>query len=267
MNIQIHYFTGTGNTKYIANLFAKSFLQYGYTIDDKSMEEGFFLKGEAEYLIIGFPKFYGYIPLFYMNFLKENLPQVKQQCKPKVILFCTQAATTKTSFEKLIEMFDIHGYEVVWAETFALGNNYMIKERSKETSQEDLEARIKQAQQRVPIIIDKILSGVTFLEEADPDRALKAVQGATQISRTAHQLMEPFAITDVCTNCMDCIKFCPTGSILKQNNQFIFTSTCIMCVRCVNICPVNAFTYDGVQARQYLPMINEIKNLRIFCRE
>lgn len=267
MNVQIHYFTGTGNTKYIANLFAESFLQHGYSIEDKSMEEGFFLSGEAEYLVIGFPKFYGYVPLFYMDFIKENLPYVKQKRKPKVILFCTQAATTKTSFEKFVGIFETYGYEVVWAETFSLGNNYMIKERSKETPKEELYRRIEAVQKRVPVVVEKILSGITFLEEAAPEKALKAIQSARQISHIAHQLMKPFAIRDICTNCMDCVKFCPTGSILKQNERFIFTSTCMMCVRCVNICPVNAFTYDGVQARQYLPMMNEIKSLRAFCQE
>lgn len=268
MNIQIHYFTGTGNTKYIAELFAAAFKKCGFSIQEKSMEEGSFFNEEANYLIIGFPKYYGYIPLFYMRYLEEQLKQSSLEKKPKTILFCTQAATTLTSFEQLVNLFERYGYPVVWAETFALGNNYMIKERSQATSEDELFDRICKAQERVQIIVDKVLQDITFLEETDPGRALKAVVGSKQVDKMAHLLMKPFSVERNCTKCMKCVEYCPTQALeYTRDKQFVFQQSCVMCVRCVSICPENAITYDGFPARQYIPMMDKVLAMRNFGRD
>ena len=262
MNVQIHYFTGTGNTKFVAGLFAEAFSQKGYGIQEKSMEEGFFSDGVFDYLILGFPKFYGYVPLFYMDFIQEQLKSFQQNQKPKVVLFCTQAATAQTSFQKFVELFEENGYEVVWAETFSLGNNYMIKERSKETSESELAVRIEAAKKRVPIIVEKILSQITYLEGAGPQKALKAIRGSNQIEEIRHQLIKPFRILPKCTNCMDCVRYCPVHALKVQGDRIVFTEDCVMCVRCVSICPVQAFSYDGVLARQYTAMLDQIVRVK-----
>lgn len=268
MNVQIHYFTGTGNTKYVADLFADAFRENGYMVQEKSMEQGEFFGEEAEYLLIGFPKYYGYVPLFYMRYLEVQLKHQTLNNKPKTILFCTQAATTLTSFEKLVDLFENHGYPVVWAETFALGNNYMIKERSRATPEAELLERIEKVQKRIPVIVDKIVHDITFLEEAEPFRALKAVRGSEEVDRIAHQLMKPFAIGESCTKCMKCVQYCPMQALeYTKEGKFFFLSSCVMCVRCVSICPENAITYDDVPARQYLPMMNKILSTRAFCRD
>lgn len=267
LNVQIHYFTGTGNTKYIAELFASVFKKYGFSVHEKGMEEGFFFNEEADYLIIGFPKYYGYVPLFYMRYLEEQLKLQHVQNKPKVILFCTQAATTRTSFKALVTLFEDYGYPVVWAETFALGNNYMIKEKSQATSDMELFARISQAQKRIPVVVDQVLRDITFLEEAEPERAWKAIECAKQMDKISHQLMRPFSVEKHCTLCMKCVQYCPMQAIeYTAKGQFIFLTSCVMCVRCVSICPENAITYDGVPARQYLPMMDKVLSMHIFCR-
>lgn len=43
-----------------------------------------------------------------------------------------------------------------------------------------------------------------------------------------------------CTNCMKCVKECPTKNISFSDGKFHFSGSCAMCMRCTMFCPTNA---------------------------
>ena len=44
-----------------------------------------------------------------------------------------------------------------------------------------------------------------------------------------------------CSQCMRCVKSCPTNNISFQDDKFIFAKNCVMCTRCSFNCPKDAF--------------------------
>lgn len=53
---------------------------------------------------------------------------------------------------------------------------------------------------------------------------------------------------DRCTECFICRDSCPTGSIRFLDGEFSFSESCTSCLRCYNFCPANAILIDGEYA-------------------
>ena len=45
-----------------------------------------------------------------------------------------------------------------------------------------------------------------------------------------------------CTECMICVRNCPTKSIYIKDKSFLFSNSCESCMRCYNNCPVHAIS-------------------------
>lgn len=54
----------------------------------------------------------------------------------------------------------------------------------------------------------------------------------------------PKANAELCTHCGLCVKHCPAGAILKENECNTIAEKCIKCCACVKGCPQNARIYD-----------------------
>lgn len=54
----------------------------------------------------------------------------------------------------------------------------------------------------------------------------------------------PKVDAELCTHCGICVKHCPTGAILKDDECNTIAEKCIKCCACVKRCPQKARTYD-----------------------
>lgn len=57
-----------------------------------------------------------------------------------------------------------------------------------------------------------------------------------------------------CNGCLSCVKNCPTNNI-KMNGSIKFGKNCVDCFRCINICPTQAIKFGFIKAKkekQYL---------------
>jgi ferredoxin len=53
-------------------------------------------------------------------------------------------------------------------------------------------------------------------------------------------LAKSFYATDLCNDCMLCIKACPTKSLVLKDNRPFWKMTCESCMHCMNFCPQRA---------------------------
>ncbi|KYO68625.1 4Fe-4S binding protein [Thermovenabulum gondwanense] len=52
---------------------------------------------------------------------------------------------------------------------------------------------------------------------------------------------------NVCTQCGECAKVCPTNAITKEGEAYIINRTlCIKCGACKDVCPYNVIVFDEI---------------------
>ncbi|MDF2605953.1 MAG: hypothetical protein K0S34_143 [Bacillales bacterium] len=249
MKISINYFSGTGNTKFVADKFAEVFVEESYTVELFSMEERDLSNINCDLLILGFPKFYGYVPLFYLDYVKESLNTTKDT--KKVIMFCTESGGTLTSFTELIEILAEKNYTTVWATSIIMPNNYLIKSNYEPTPTIVTEDRINNIYSVVKSIVNNVNNNKKHIEIADEEKASRARTMAYGLKEKAGMIASGYSVDSSCSFCDDCVRACPTSAIFKVDDKYTFTDSCINCVRCVNICPSNSIIYNGYKPPQY----------------
>ena len=86
--IGIIYFSGTGNTKFVAQNIAKKLQQWGEELDLINIEKDKIIPTQYKYLIIGGPIYIDRYPGILIKYAKDNLKNYKNKC----MLFATQAS-------------------------------------------------------------------------------------------------------------------------------------------------------------------------------
>jgi Fe-S-cluster-containing hydrogenase component 2 len=213
------------------------------------MEDRDLSNTNCDILVLGFPKFYGYVPLFYLDYVKETL---NTSVSPsKVILYCTESGGTLTSFTEMISILEEKNYHTVWAQSIIMPNNYLIKSNYEPTSMDIAESRIENISSLVETIVSSVLNRNKHIEEADEEKAQRARTMAYSLKEKAGMIASGYSVDETCTFCDECIKICPTSAIVKSGNKYSFTDNCINCVRCVNICSSNSIIYNQYKPPQY----------------
>lgn len=86
--IGIIYFSGTGNTEFVAQNMAKKLHQWKETVDLINIEKNTIIPTDYKYIIIGGPVYVDRYPEILIKYAKDNLKNYKNKC----MLFSTQAS-------------------------------------------------------------------------------------------------------------------------------------------------------------------------------
>ena len=107
MKALILYFSGTGNTEYVAKYLQRKLASLSVDTDLESIENILPMKSaEFDFLIIGFPIYAGASPEFFRQYL-NLLPTVS---KKGIFVFCTRAMFTGQAIADVYEQLSRKGY-------------------------------------------------------------------------------------------------------------------------------------------------------------
>lgn len=249
MNVAIRYFSGTGNTEYIARLFQKNFTKETNKVDCQSIENPQSLSEGTDLLILGAPIYAGNVPEKFIRWALRNVPEAKQGTK--AILFTTSAglqnANGRFSLEKkLIKK----GYQVWATRAFVMPRNYYFGAYG-QTSNEDAQSQVLSAEEQVVKIVQD------WEKEALPENAVyqKSILGldltAEFFSVLARPMGKSFSTDSNCIGCGKCVKNCPQENISIKNDKVHFGWNCMLCTRCIHQCPTQAISYKKQKYPQY----------------
>lgn len=236
--IGIFYFSGTGNTKAVAELLAASFTDQGCAVERVAIEE--FLKHNTtiemeKYDIVGFgyPVHAFNAPHIFFDFLKK-IPESNQK-KTFVFKSSGDPFMNGGSTALVRKVLQQKGYHVFYEQLFVMPANVLIRLRDPLIKQLYLTAirRGKISAQEILAERVRLQNNTWFLT------ALTLVFSAME-SSGARYFGKHLTIADTCTECGICIQQCPTGNITKQDGKITFDSQCTLCMRCIYQCPVHA---------------------------
>ncbi len=223
----IYYFSGTGNSKWIAEQLASITDYLALDIMDSSTSR--LIDGET--IGIVFPVYAWAPPEVVLDFVK------KLEIQPSFSFgVATCGEDAGYSMEKLNESFQLDSMYSI-----SMPNNYLIG--SELESDEVVSLKISKAKESLQgigsDIINKRLVNNVNRGKLPWLKSNLINYGFNKAARST----KLFYATDKCTSCKICVKNCPTKTISMLNGKPQWGQRCFMCTACINLCPEEAIQY------------------------
>ena len=244
MKILICYFSGTGNTRKVAEKYASCFEADGNTVQtmpidglfgEKKLPQEFVDQLEqADLFGVGYPVHAFNAPAIVLEFVKR-IP--KSTVSKRAFLFSTSGeplTLNNISSLKIRNMLKRRKYVATNEYHYCMPYNIIFRH-----SQEMAHKMWTTAEQMIPLDTEEILQN-------KPHRLKKIFCGSclAWIMRCEHwggRLNgKHYKVSDECIHCEQCVKICPTHNITIEDGKFKFGNKCLMCMRCAQLCPKDA---------------------------
>lgn len=244
----IVYFSGTGNTEYVAKAIKDGFVNKNIVCDSYEVSKNTGFEDKYDFYVFGAPIYAEMFPEFYTQWVKKHITKGNSR---KCIIFSTQAsefACGPTVFAKDLKKI---GFEVVIEDCILMPNNYYVV-MFKKFSEQQVSDALKQSKGRAEVVIDKFLNNGTLFNTAK-GREIWAKPVFKIFALWSKKWAKKGLSVDMdkCTQCGLCQKQCPVNNIKVNKDSVTFSDKCISCQRCVHKCPVNAFLYKNKVIDQY----------------
>jgi len=232
----LFYFTGTGNSKFIADGIAAKIGERVLDISDCMRKEQFAFSLEREERL-GFvsPVYYFGLPIIVVDFLKKLNLSTNQSHYTYVILNCGGATgNAERQIPKAYKPDAVFGLVTV--------DNYVPM--YKVVSDAEIKEQLDKAEQAMGGIVERIQNRETG--------TFNPVKGsmAGLLTLLAYSLYKhgrktrKFHTNENCTGCGLCEKGCPREVITLENNKPVWKAgRCEQCLGCLHRCPTAAINY------------------------
>ncbi|MEG2848462.1 MAG: EFR1 family ferrodoxin [Bacilli bacterium] len=248
MKINIIYFSGTGNSKYVANYLSEKLINSSNEVNIYSIEENYEINEEVDLLIIGGPIYAGNVPEKLIKSVLRNIPDRKIDC----IVYTTSAGLLNANgVDSLAKKLDKKGYNIIAKETYEMPRNFYFGKYKKNTK-EEINKIINNTNKQLDILVNNINMKNLYMENMENKGVLTKDLLAETFSIMAKFMGKNFSVDENCTKCGMCVKKCPEKNIIfDSSNNIKFLNKCMMCTRCIHSCPKNAINYKKKKYDQY----------------
>ena len=242
------YFSATGNTKFIAELFSRNIGAKCFSIEDNA---DFINEIKAhDTIAVCYPIYGSRVPLILREFVARYMNAFEGK---KLAIFVTQLAGSGDGARVFCDLFSPGHVEVIYAEHFFMPNNVCNFALLWKTSDWSTRIRLKMAEKKMNRVCQNINSGVIKKRGFSLlSRLMGKIQGIPWQgdSKNPHaspgtmeyKAMHSVKIDASCTVCGICVTRCPMKNLEPQNDIIGHKNNCTICYRCINLCPHKAIT-------------------------
>ncbi|MHA1127174.1 MAG: EFR1 family ferrodoxin [Candidatus Heimdallarchaeota archaeon] len=252
-NVVMFYFSGTGNTWWVGKQIEKILTEKGVKVknisfeaekfpDDKAIEK---LVAEADTVGFGYPIYGSDIPPNFMKFI-DDFPKVD---KKSAFVFTTMMLFSGDGAVVGKRRLRRRGFKVKQAINIRMPNNvklpYPIFKWFPIKNDDENNTVKEKAIKKATKLVNRILAEKKWVQGWDP---INIAGGLMQ--RVEMRLFDLsvyarnyFVDEETCTECMQCVDYCPTENITFDDGKFVWGKKCALCLRCYNLCPEDAIQY------------------------
>jgi flavodoxin/Pyruvate/2-oxoacid:ferredoxin oxidoreductase delta subunit len=236
MEALIHYFTGTGNTKKIAEAAAEGLNESGYDCrilplpgtDGNPIDN---ISTECSLFGLAFPTYALCPPKAVRKYLKQ-LPKTKGT--PAFILANAHSNSGKTGSD-IAAILERKGYKVVGITETLTPSNSIITEDTEDpdTAKTMMETALEKSRQ----FGRSIAVGEAGKHQGRLTGKQRMVSMLFKVAMPG-MFLGKISVSDACHACGTCAKACPNGNIRMEEGRPVWGKACEVCLRCINICPI-----------------------------
>ncbi len=235
--VLICYFSGTNNTKTVAEMIKQGFENTGYQTDLYNIRLPYpKLPDLNEYAYIGFgyPVHAFNTPQFFLKWIK-TIPEVKNL---KAFIFKTSGEPFRfndASSFSLVKKLQRKGFTVLSEGHFLMPYNIMFRYPDVITKHMYIHNRTL-----AKVFVSDVIANKRLLPKYYPWTVIFAYLARLQWLGAKINGPLIHVKKHICTACGKCIKNCPSHNIKMVNGYPKFDSKCTMCMSCVSLCPEDA---------------------------
>jgi Pyruvate/2-oxoacid:ferredoxin oxidoreductase delta subunit/flavodoxin len=247
----IVYFSGTGNTFRVGEVFKDYLESMNYKVDMVDINNHKEKLQNYDLYIIGSPT-YTYVshkslPVFIDKYINSD-----DNPKAHFITYATHSWEESFGHLTLKKYLTKKGFQVSGSRAFKTPNNFYYFASQKHSEEETYQLYLS-VKKNVNGLLNLYFKG---LEQIDPILSGKKIPYL--MPKLLDKILMPsfarksFKIdNDKCNQCKLCVKKCPNDNIEIKNGEITFSNQCLGCSKCIHICPKNAYLFKEKSIEQY----------------
>jgi len=251
MKFSVFYFSGTGNTKWAVDQLSENFFKRGYECEIYPIEDDVPNLEEkinaTDIVGIAFPIYGASMPNIMKRFIGK-LGAISNKTKPVFIVTTAGYIDAFGPFcaKKILKNCN---FRLIAYTSLKISNNISTpKIKSNFIKRDKIEKRMDKSKEVIIKLINRIASGKGYIRNI----GFYLIPGifVRKASRNGQRdnYLALSINTEKCSQCMICLKNCPTKSIVFSENKFSFLTSCTACMRCYNFCPNFAIYHENKYA-------------------
>ena len=231
------YFTGTGNSRYIAQHIAEAIDDELLSMNDRIKAGDYSPVETDERLVIVTPTYAWRIP----RIVRDHLAETDFSCGAQAwfVMTCGSEIGNAAGYNQALcrekQLTYMGTAQIVMPENYIAMFNAPQAEEA------------RQIVARAEPEIDRVISAISAKQEFAPPRNNlydRFMSGPVNpIFYSCFVKAKAFTASDACTGCGQCAKLCPTNSITIQNGKPVWGGDCTHCMACICHCGAEAIEY------------------------
>jgi len=230
------YFSGTGNTKYIAELFSRKMRFACHSIEENTNFTR--LIAEAKIIAFCYPIYGSRIPRPMRDFVEQHEAALRDK---RLIIFCTQAMFSGDGARAFTDLLPPDHAKIIYAEHFTMPNN-ISNFYPPLQSEDKIRKILRNTRNKLRKTCVNIRKGKV------KKRGFNSISQALGLIQSSFwPIIEIFGrkrvwINNNCVKCGLCVKICPTNNFEMADGKVATKGNCAICSRCMNKCPQKAIS-------------------------
>ena len=233
----ILYFTGTGNSQYIAERLAKLLTDQLVSMNEKIKKNDTKMIESDERLIFVVPVYAWRMP----KIVEEWIQKVEFSGTPKVwfVMDCAEKMGNAPKYNrKLCKQKDL---VYMGTTQIIMPSNYLLMFEVPQIKEAE-----KIIQSAEPDIVNTAREIANNQQFSDFRSSFSDCIRSSMINPLFYQSCvktKPFHVEDKCIGCGKCASVCPLNNIKMEKKKPIWGKNCTHCMACISLCPVEAIEY------------------------
>lgn len=233
----IFYFSGTGNSRYVAEQIAKITSDEIISINDKLKQSDTSDINANDKLVFVVPTYSWRIPRVVRDWiLKTNFKGSKNTW---FVMTCGSEIGNAEKYNK--QLCNKKGFIYMGSAGVVMPENYIAMFDS--PNDKEIETIFFRADKKIKRLADILLNNKHF---STPRNNLQDKFMSGPVNMLFYPMFvktKDFYADDKCTSCGKCAKVCPLNNIEIKNNKPVWNKNCTHCMACISYCPTNAIEY------------------------
>ena len=233
----ILYFSGTGNSKYVAQRIADALGDTLFNMNDRIKARDSSPIETGERIVFVTPTYAWRIPSIVQDWLlKTDLIGAKRAW---FVMTCGSEIGNADKYNR--ELCTEKAISCMGTAQIVMPENFIAMFNA--PTVEEARRIVAKAEPFIDRAIAAIRAGHIF---SPPRKKLYDRIASSAVNPVFYPLFvkaNPFTASDVCIGCGKCEKLCPLNNITLQNARPVWGSNCTQCMACICYCPTRAIEY------------------------